>query len=622
MKIKILLALILSLPEWAFSQISNNGIRKMEIGGYIGERIQTCIENRVKAQNVEELIEPFLNLTEGKGWQSEFLGKWMLGAISSYEYTRDKELYQTINKAARRLMNAQYADGYIGNYKPEDRLTNWDIWGRKYTALSLLAYYRLTKDEKALVVVRRLIDHLIKELHDKKVDIAETGCYYGMASCSILEPVVYLYRETKNPDYLDFAKSIARSIERKGHSQLITKALQDVPVYSYSPLPQSWWSFENGQKAYEMMSCYEGIMELGQILGDSLYLKSVGKVADNILRNEINIAGSGAAFECWYEGRKLQTVPTYHTMETCVTFTWMQLCARLLQHTANALYADAFECTMYNALMAAMKKDGSQISKYSPLEGRRQKGEEQCNMHINCCNANGPRAFALIPPMAYLVKHDKIYVNLYLDSKTTVALGKNEIGLEMQTCYPIDGKVELLVQPQKEKEFAIAFRIPSWLDDDYQVLVNGKPQKGTYEKGYFFVQRNWKKGDKISVDFSLKTKVMEYNHQQAIVHGPLVFARDSRFSDGDVDECAVIQCNEKGIVEAVFETPRKDSFAWVTIKVPMVLGTDLEDSNNKAVKLIRFCDFASSGNDWDISGRYRVWIPKTLNVMSEPYHHY
>ncbi len=49
MKIKILLALILSLPEWAFSQISSNGIRKMEIGGYIGERIQTCIENRVKS---------------------------------------------------------------------------------------------------------------------------------------------------------------------------------------------------------------------------------------------------------------------------------------------------------------------------------------------------------------------------------------------------------------------------------------------------------------------------------------------------------------------------------------------------------------------------------------------
>ena len=46
-----------------------------------------------------------------------------------------------------------------------------------------------------------------------------------------------------------------------------------------------------------------------------------------------------------------------------------------------------------------MKFDGSQIAKYSPLEGMRHEGEEQCGMHINCCNANGPRAFALLPKM-------------------------------------------------------------------------------------------------------------------------------------------------------------------------------------------------------------------------------
>lgn len=36
----------------------------------------------------------------------------------------------------------------------------------------------------------------------------------------------------------------------------------------------------------------------------------------------------------------------------------------------------------------------------SPMEGHRCEGEEQCGMHINCCNANGPRAFALIPDFA------------------------------------------------------------------------------------------------------------------------------------------------------------------------------------------------------------------------------
>lgn len=54
----------------------------------------------------------------------------------------------------------------------------------------------------------------------------------------------------------------------------------------------------------------------------------------------------------------------------------------------------------------------------------------------------------------------------------------------------------------------------------------------------------------------------------------------------------------------------------------MILGTDLENMENKAVKQIKFCDFASAGNDWAPTGRYRVWIPKTLNQMSEAYRQY
>ena len=371
-----------------------------------------------------------------------------------------------------------------------------------------------------------------------------------------------------------------------------------------------------------MMSCYEGMVELGRISNDPLYLQATEKTVANIIANEINIVGSGATFECWYEGKKKQTIPTYHTMETCVTFTWMQLCARLLQETTNSLYADEFERTMYNALMSSMKNDGTQISKYSPLEGRRCEGEKQCGMQINCCNANGPRAFALIPQTAYMIKNDKVYVNLYLDSEAAFFMNKNEIKLDMKTQYPVDGHVELSINPRKETEFTLAFRIPLWVDDNYQIAINGESQPSVRKGGYLYLQRKWKKGDKVSINFKLKAKVEEYDQHQAVTYGPLVFARDSRFMDGYVDECAIIQQNEKGEVSAVPQETRKDSFAWVTMEVPMILGTDLENMENKAVKQIKFCDFASAGNDWAPTGRYRVWIPKTLNQMSEAYRQY
>lgn len=622
MKLFSLLVGCLWLPQCLCAQISNEGIRQIHIDGFVGNRINTCIEQRVKKQDVAALVEPFRHMTEGDRWQSEFFGKWLLGAIASYEYSQDPELLQIIRQAVAQFLEVQQADGYIGNYKPENRLTSWDIWGRKYSALSLLSYYRLTGEEKALEAVERLIDGLIKELDAKPAEIATTGNYRGMASCSILEPVVYLYKATRQPKYLEFAERIVRSLESADGPQLVAKALQNLPVAHRFPFPKQWWSTENGHKAYEMMSCYEGLMELGRVTGNPAYLEAARMTAENILATEINIAGSGAAFECWYDGKVRQTLPTYHTMETCVTFTWMQFCARLLQQTGNTRYADAFERTMYNALMAAMKDDGSQISKYSPLEGRRQEGEKQCGMNINCCNANGPRGFALIPRTALHTSDDCLYVNLYLPSESEISLKHNDLSLQMQTRYPQDGKIQLTVASSKKAPFTLALRIPAWVDEDYSIQVNGEEQLPAPRGSYLYLERPGKQRDEITIDFKLKTKVVDFQHTQAVVHGPLVFARDSRFRDGFVDECAVIQRDENGVVDAKIEDTAANSFAWLTMTVPMVLGTDLENPENKAVKQTRFCDFASAGNDWNPSGRYRVWIPRTLHVMSEPYHAY
>lgn len=576
-----------------------------KIDGYIGSRIESCITNRVKPQNIELLAEPFRHLTEGTRWQSEFMGKWMLGAIASYRYYNSPELLDKIKTAARLLMDTQREDGYIGNYKPEDRLTNWDIWGRKYTSLALLDYYRLTDDKKALKAVSALIDGLIRELDPKGVDIAKTGLYRGMPSCSILEPVVYLYNLTNDIKYLDFAKSIAASIEKEGNPQLVGMALEGVPVAHRYDFPKEWWAFENGHKAYEMMSCYVGLMELGKAVNDPIYLEAAKAVADNIISTEINIAGSGAAFECWYDGRARQTVPAYHTMETCVTFTWMQLLSKLWEQTGNPRYADEFERTMYNALMASLRADGKEISKYSPLEGRRQPGEEQCGLPINCCNANGPRAFAMIPEFAAIMKADTLFVNLYLPAHKEFRSGQNNIAIDITGDIPFSGKTAVSVTQSRPMDLVLALRVPEWTGE--------KP-------GYRFIRTGKQAKYDCNMDFDIRTTVEELNGMQAIVRGPVVFARDSRFDDGDVDECCVIQA-ENGVVDSRFDT-ENSGFSWLTIEIPAVLGTDLENPSNATPRYIRFCDFGSAGNDWATDGRYRVWLTKPINAMAQPYHKY
>jgi len=600
-----------SLSPWIPSNI--------QISGYLGEKIDLCINQRIKKENVQQLIEPFKTRNETRLWQSEFWGKWILSTIAAYEFNHDPEILKIIQDAVSGLLTTQTADGYIGNYSPEAQLQHWDIWGRKYTLLGLLAYYDISGDKKVLEASRKLADNLLTQVGPDKADIVKTGNYRGMPSSSILEPMVLLYRHTGEKRYLDFAKYIVTQWETTDGPKLISKALDDVAVADRFPKPDSWWSWENGQKAYEMMSCYEGLLELYRITGETDYLKSAEKAVQNIIDTEINVAGSGTAFECFYHGGQRQTEPTYHTMETCVTFTWIKLCNNLLRLTGNPMYADQIEKSVYNALMASMKYDGSQIAKYSPLEGMRHEGEQQCGMHINCCNANGPRAFTLIPKLALMTSGNEILMNLYTQSEASVQLNlKNKVSIIQETTYPESGQIEITVQPEKTETFTLALRIPAW-SHEASITVNGNPVDKIHSGTYCKITREWKKGDKVVLTLDMTGRLITLNGHQAILRGPVLLARDSRFDDGFVDETAVVQ-NKDNRVE-LLPSPDKPDHVWMAFTAPLVLGTDLE-GEGRDPKQIHFCDFASAGNTWSYESRYRVWIRQTLNVMNAVYKGY
>lgn len=591
----------------------------LKLSGYIGEKIDLCINQRIKKENVDMLVEPFKTRNESRLWQSEFWGKWILSAIAAYEYNHDPELLKIVQQAATGLMATQTPDGYIGNYTPDSQLKDWNIWGIKYTLLGLQAYYDLTKDKKALEAARKLADYLMSQVGPGQADIVKTGNYRGMPSSSVLEPMVFLYRHTGEQRYLDFAKYIVAQWETPDGPKLISKALAGINVADRFPHPESWWSWENGQKAYEMMSCYEGLLELYRITGEPDYLKATEMAVKNIIDTEINVAGSGTAFECFYHGGQQQTQPTYHTMETCVTFTWIKLCNNLLRLTGDPMYADQIEKSTYNALMASMKFDGSQIAKYSPLEGMRHEGEQQCGMHINCCNANGPRAFTLIPKMALVTGKNEIVFNLYIPSTASVQLNpKNKVSVSESTNYPETGKIEITLQPEKAETFTLALRIPSWSTEN-KILVNGIPQTGVQPGSYFRINRKWQPNDKIELNLEMAGRMVTLNGHQAILRGPVLLARDSRFNDGYVDETAVVQ-NKYNQVE-LLPSSEKPAHVWMAFTAPLVLGTDLEGEGRNP-KQVHFCDFASAGNTWSYDARYRVWIRQTLNVMKTVYKPY
>lgn len=590
----------------------------VKLQGYAGSKIDLCITERIKKQDIDHLIEPFRYKNETRFWQSEFWGKWMLSAVEAWKYNRDPELMNIMKNAVAGLLETQLPSGYIGNYGPENQLTAWDIWGRKYSMLGLIRYFEISNDKKALDAAQKVADHLISQVGPDKTNIIKTGYYRGMASSSVLEPIVYLYNHTHEKRYLDFAGYIVGQWETEEGPKLVSKAKEGIWVSERFPHPEVWWTWENGQKAYEMMSCYEGLLQLYRVTGKPDYLKAVTSAVENIIRTEINIAGSGSAFECWYHGIENQTRPTYHTMETCVTITWMKLCFALLQETGKPKYADQIELAFYNALLASMKNDAGEIAKYSPLEGRRHAGEEQCGMHINCCNANGPRGFAMMPGFSFMKSENGVAVNFYGESEMQAELKNNKILIQQKTNYPVDDKIIFTVNPEKEAAFELALRIPAWSEKTV-IKVNGTEIQNIEPGKYFNISRTWKKGDKIELTLDLRGRLIEQNNFQALVRGPVVLARESRFADGFVDETAIIQ-QKNGFVDL---TPagKKPGEIWMAFTAPLVMGTDLE-GEFRAPRQVLFCDFASAGNTWEEGIRYRVWIPQTLNVMKVNYQSY
>ena len=371
-----------------------------KINGFIGDKLANSAANRVFAQDVARLIEPFKHRDEARCWQTEFWGKWFTSAVLAYRYQPTAAHRAVLDKAVADLVNTQTADGYIGNYQTSSLLEQWDIWGRKYCLLGLLDYYDITKDKKTLAAASALADNLLSDLAARGDTIVTKGNHRGMAASSVLEPLCLLYSRTKNEKYLTAAKKIVTQWETPQGPQLISKASVNVASRFPNPGPAKWFGREQGQKSYEMMSCYEGLLELYRITGNETYKTAVEKTWQNILETEINAAGSGSAVECWFGGKQLQTNSIYKYQETCVTVTWIKLSQQLLRLTGESKYADAVETAYYNALLGAMSPDGKHWAQYTPLAGRRMEGEEHCKMGLNCCTASGPRGLFTLPEPA------------------------------------------------------------------------------------------------------------------------------------------------------------------------------------------------------------------------------
>lgn len=605
--------------------------------GPVADRMDKMIRNHVTATDPCYLSHPFHSRTESVYFHSEFWGKYMHSAPYFWKYTDCEKLKANIERGVKDMISTQTPDGYLGYYDEKHRLGNmtWDVWGCKYTMMGLLTWYDVSGDKSALDAAAKLCDYLIDWFDPKKghIPLHETGWVAGLASCSVLEPVVWVYERTKEPRFLEFAKYVlAESAvdnpdgdpkKRKAGPELLESGAAGVPVADRSPYGHGRF---NRRKAYEMMSCYQGYLDYYEVTGDEKVFRAALNTANDIITNELNLAGSGAVREYWYRGRALQHLPYTKYQETCVTTTWMRLAEKLLALTGDPKYADEIERSFYNAYLGALNRDCSFFSTYTPLAGYRCGGQNHCFMFTNCCNANGPRGFLVFLETLLRASGDAAVINFYNSAKMSIELPatKQRVDFDMYTLYPKDGNVKLWNRTKGEQEFSLKLRIPAWSDRTV-VKVNDKavaeaPTAGTY----YELRRKWNEGDRIEIDFDMTVKPHLLDHAVAFTSGPVLLARDNRFNDGDVGEVvrySVVNSNFatpwlEGTDRATppikygFKTERVlDPDLWMSWSCDLPIGCHWENPDGKRFTTVRFCDYASAGNTWSPMNYYRTWLP-------------
>jgi hypothetical protein len=144
-----------------------------------------------------------------------------------------------------------------------------------------------------------------------------------------------------------------------------------------------------------------------------------------------------------------------------------------------------------------------------------------------CCSGTFPQLAADYHISTYLRAADGVYVNLFTPSNVQWRDGGGKYGLQQETKYPFDNKIQIQVSASAPKEFTLYVRIPAWATPNPVLMVNGKRVSSEVQPGTFASIRNtWKDGDRVELELPmpLRLEAVDANHPDivALVQGPSV----------------------------------------------------------------------------------------------------
>jgi uncharacterized protein len=531
-----------------------------------------------------------------------------------------------------KIAAAQLPDGYLNTYYTlTDLNLRWtdmsmhEDYNGGHLIEAAVAYYQSTGKRKLLDVAIRFANYFDSVFGPNK--------RHWVTGHEELElALVKLYHVTNDVKYLQLSHWL---LEERGHGYAKGYTWTDWKDTAYA---QDKTTVKDTREitghAVRAMYLYTGVADVASATNDTAYMTAMKSVWEDVVYRNMYItggigsSGSNEGFSVDYD------LPNDHAYcETCASVGMVFWNQRMNLLTGDGKYVDVLERSLYNGALDGLSLSGDHFF-YGNTLASTGNNERREWFGTACCPSNIARLIASLGNYIYASSANTIWVNLYVGSKTNVAVNNTKIAIEQQTNYPWDGDISLHINPDEKTTCALMLRIPGWAQNQpvpgstYQYLTNGNtnftitvnnvPATYTLQNGYAIINREWKKGDVVQLHLPMEVKriiaindVKDDRNRTALERGPLVYCVEHADNGGKAmnlilpDEAVLTSSYNAALLNGVVTIQ-----TTATILQPTSNGDGIE-SIKKTITAIPYYAWANRGK-----GQMQVWLPRKATYVT------
>jgi DUF1680 family protein len=465
--------------------------------------------------------------------------KWLEAVSCDLTIRPDPELEAMADEAIDLLAAAQQPDGYINSYyqvvAPEKRWKELAMGHELYCAGHLfeaaVAHHRATGQTKLLDIACRFADHIDEIFGPEKGDAVPGHPEIELA-------LVELYRETGVQRYLDLAVFF---IDQRGHGKMIGPTPFQAG-YHQDRVPVREAEIVEGH-AVRQLYLLAGIADAYLETGEKVLLDVCERLWRDMVAHKMHLtAGLGARHlgESFGDVYELPSDSCY--CETCAAIANMMWNWRMLSITGDARYADLLERSLYNGFLSGISLDGQRYFYVNPLSSRG--GIERPEWYgCACCPPNVMRQIGLLGHYIATTNKDGLQVHQYIASELSIDLkDEDPAKVRLETAYPWEGKVRLVIKETGQNPWELALRIPAWCEEASVQIGDEAVDVSAKAGNYARFKRTWQPGDVVQLTLELEPRFIESNPRVdalrgslAVALGPLVYCFEGADQPAGVD---------------------------------------------------------------------------------------